>query len=492
METLLAIHIGDSAVDGLVLEQGDRTTVVRAVSTITIDDGGLVEAVQVLLEQLDVEPAGCRLSLSADRFFFRNMTLPFADRGKIEKILPLELEENTTFPYGKNHLDFLFSPAISGGAEVLTAMIQRELLAELLFVLKGYGMDPELVTVAGLPLAADIIARPDVPLSFMLLDIDEKRTTLILVKEREVVLIRSLPVAAGSGTAGTLTETVGLFTDNLVKLLNWTVRAFGRSPFVEREGEEGDACPCYVSGPRDVAEPVVGQLKEKLELPVLLYDAGERPFFKIEVEEDAPPVDTGTNSALALGLVSIKDRNILNFRRGEFKKRQSLKQVRRLTMGAVLPLAALCLGILIYGVVEIRQLNGERDRLKGQVEAVFRETLPETKVVRPVEQMRVKVDETRKMYRTGGQGGDGKKKVDIIAELSSRIPANLPIRLTRFVADQDDILLKGETEDFNTVDSVQKELEKSSYFSSVVISSANLAPKGDGVRFELKLEFADK
>jgi outer membrane translocation and assembly module TamA len=58
------------------------------------------------------------------------------------------------------------------------------------------------------------------------------------------------------------------------------------------------------------------------------------------------------------------------------------------------------------------------------------------------------------------------------------------------VADMNTIRLKAVTGDFNTVDNVQKELEKSQYFSDVVISSANQSVQGDEVNFELKLELA--
>jgi hypothetical protein len=58
------------------------------------------------------------------------------------------------------------------------------------------------------------------------------------------------------------------------------------------------------------------------------------------------------------------------------------------------------------------------------------------------------------------------------------------------VADMDTIRLRAVTGDFNTVDSVQKELVKSRFFSDVIISSANQSNKGDEVNFELKLELA--
>ena len=80
------------------------------------------------------------------------------------------------------------------------------------------------------------------------------------------------------------------------------------------------------------------------------------------------------------------------------------------------------------------------------------------------------------------------KVIDILAELSSRIPESLQIHVVRMVVDRQTILLRGVTDNFNSVDGLKKVLEKSDYFRGVTINSANLATKVSGVRFELKLD----
>jgi general secretion pathway protein L len=56
------------------------------------------------------------------------------------------------------------------------------------------------------------------------------------------------------------------------------------------------------------------------------------------------------------------------------------------------------------------------------------------------------------------------------------------------VVDPDGLMMKGETDTFNTVDTIKKGLEPSAYFKAVTISSANLDQSGNRVRFEMKLE----
>jgi type II secretory pathway component PulL len=135
------------------------------------------------------------------------------------------------------------------------------------------------------------------------------------------------------------------------------------------------------------------------------------------------------------------------------------------------------------------KLARQRDTLNDEIQAVFRQTLPEvSRVVNPVQQLQVKVDESRLAYGTG-QGSGSHTQLALLAELSLRIPESVTVRITRLVSDQNDLRILAETGDFNTVDNVKRELEKSKMFSSVVISSANLAPKGGGVRFELRVQF---
>ena len=62
--------------------------------------------------------------------------------------------------------------------------------------------------------------------------------------------------------------------------------------------------------------------------------------------------------------------------------------------------------------------------------------------------------------------------------------------VTRMLIDKDTFQIKGETDTFNTVDIIKKGMEKSEYFNSVTINSANLDRSGKRVTFELKLNIA--
>jgi Tfp pilus assembly protein PilN len=127
--------------------------------------------------------------------------------------------------------------------------------------------------------------------------------------------------------------------------------------------------------------------------------------------------------------------------------------------------------------------------LKKQGEQIFTATLPEvTRIIDPVQQLKVEIREMKK-----GMLGDAKlasdlKLLDLMAEISVRIPESINVHVIRMVADGNSILLRGLTDNFNSVDSLKKVLEESNYFNIVTINSANVASQSTDIRFELRLE----
>jgi general secretion pathway protein L len=144
--------------------------------------------------------------------------------------------------------------------------------------------------------------------------------------------------------------------------------------------------------------------------------------------------------------------------------------------------------IVFYFGYDYKKLRDRYEATRQQVVQVFNETLPEvTRVVNPVQQLQVRINEIRKTY-SGRESGTGQTVIALLTEISARIPTSYHVVVKRMVADSDVVRIKAVTKDFNTVDNVQKELEKSSYFQSVTISAANQSPKKEEVSFELKLE----
>jgi Tfp pilus assembly protein PilN len=126
--------------------------------------------------------------------------------------------------------------------------------------------------------------------------------------------------------------------------------------------------------------------------------------------------------------------------------------------------------------------------LDQNIKEVFRKTFPEaTRIVDPVQQMRVKIKEMKKSTRPGvrGQG-----VLQILKEISQRVPKSLDMHVTRLVVDPETVRMSGDTDTFNAVDTIKNRLEPSAHFSAVTITSANRDRTGKRFQFEIKLQRA--
>jgi general secretion pathway protein L len=193
--------------------------------------------------------------------------------------------------------------------------------------------------------------------------------------------------------------------------------------------------------------------------------------------------------ALALTQPTGKNRRVFNFRKNAFRKKGSLQDLRRYAKLASLPLALAVVLVVAFVWRDHAQLVARQKALDGQIREIFRQTLPDvTRVVNPVQQIQTKIDEAKTAYMSGGTTDTGLGMLALLAEISARIPPTLQVQIVRMTADQKEVRLRGTTENFNVVDNVQKELEKSPYFSKVAISSANSSARSGTIDFEIKID----
>jgi hypothetical protein len=137
--------------------------------------------------------------------------------------------------------------------------------------------------------------------------------------------------------------------------------------------------------------------------------------------------------------------------------------------------------------LEYNRLKKHYVALGVAMEEVFKETFPDvSRIVDPLQQMKVKAREEAGSTLLPGVGA-GTRVLDLIKEISARIPVDLNVRVTVITIDQDTVRISGRTSDFNMVDGIKNSLDPSRYFDGVTITSANMDRNGKHVQFELRL-----
>jgi len=472
-DTIFCLEITDDVITGVLVDKRAKATVVVGCARVEIHAISLEDGVLKVCQQAGFKGGACHLALGAEFFSFRNLSFPFSDRKKIAQTLLFELENLSTSEVDGLLADFLISGAGPEGTRIVAATIEKENLAALLSTLKKAGVDPDTIEVGGVRIAlrlADALAEDCV-----LLDIRDSLAELIIVSGGEIVLIRSLQFDSTTSKNGEQFKELGLLVRQTILV----------SRIVDLEKKEFTLC---LIGEEAEQVEVADQLSSHLGVKVQNYQLSDQRFIKIDSSVVRAYRFRQMDLVLALALKLKAKNRTFDFRKDEFKKRKSTPELRTILLRAGVPLVLFIAFTAAYLGYDYKKLSDQYEASRQQVVQVFNETLPEVKrIVNPVQQLQVRINEIRKTY-SSRKGGTSHTVLALLTEISARIPASYPVVVKRMVADSDTIRIKAVTRDFNTVDNVQKELEKSSYFQSVTISAANQSPKEEEVSFELRLE----
>lgn len=463
-DKLLAVKLAAGPYVNLVIGSADIKTKMRP----------LDKVVARLKEEVGFDEGRVHLLFAPECCLFRNLKVPFADRKKIEQVLPMELIESLPVEIDDLITDFIVTKTDSEGAKIVAGLLPKELLSNVLGALTAEGMKPESVGVGGISTCLNIVDT-DVK-NFVMLDVQANGVGVYAFSDGCVSLVRS--VAIDVPTEG---------VEQILKEVQRTLLASGNSWRLSSENS------IFVSGLPSLRDATVKSLREEFEgVDVQVYCQSEQPLTKINAvirDKYFPGVMDGL---LAKTVRGGENKGNFNYLKGEFKQKTSGREYRRYFMKFAIPALAALVVIVGFQIYDYKRLVSEKESLDKQIVSVFKETMPSaTRIVNPVKELQIANNEIRSTYGSGGeQGGDGSSMIELLAEISALIPESYQVRLIRLVADLETMRLRGLTADFNTVDSIQKELEKSELFTEVGINSANQSPQNDEVRFELKLLLA--
>jgi type II secretory pathway component PulL len=472
-DTVFCLDIADDAVTGVLVDRSSKATVIEGCGYAELKGMPLDDGVVQVCRQAGFTGGPCRLSLGCEFFSFRNLSLPFSDRKKIAQIIPFELENVSAAEADSTLVDFLVSASDQQETGVVTAAIEKELLASFFSTFGNLGIDPDIIEIRGVRLAlrlGEIISG-----DYLFLDICPTCTGLTAVSGGRVVLIRSLPFDS-VGMKGGIIGDLGL-------RVRQTLLA---SQIFDLEKKKFTVC---LIGGGAHEQQLSAQLVSRLRgVEIKSYRLDEQPLVKLNPGAAEVYRPRQMDPVLALSLKAGVKSKGFDFRKDEFKRKKSTLELRTMLVKAGVPLALILIIAASYFGYNYKMLKDRKGSLQHQIIQQFHETLPEVKrVVNPLQQLQVKINEISKTYG-GRDSGTGPSVLSLLTEISARIPKSYPVVVKRLVADSDTVRIKAVTRDFNTVDNIQKELEKSSYFQTVTISSANQSPEGDEVRFELKIE----
>ena len=453
----LFIDIAPDAIDVIRVPAGAQRQTPALHCRVPMPEGeaGLSDALHSLCDQMDVVGCRCTVMLPLSWLSVFNLTFPFRHPAQIRKVLHHELASLHAVPMDNFAFDFQMMPA-TDPAEVLAVTIPRDRLAGVLDALAACRLHAETVTLGGGYAQAHRLASlDDAPGTFAVVQVAEAAVSLSIAHERTIRLVRLLGHPA----------TVG--APNMASAAARTLIAY-RERFAPKQSVEA----FWVLGEGSFASEMAEALESISRLPV--HRSAEH-----STEIAAPaPLTNGWR----------RGRNVINLRQGEFAVRVWQTPTIRAGIGLAAMSLLLMLSMTFHSYAEAVFLENRATRIRDASFRLFAETCPEvTRIVEPVSQLKGKIAE---QWSASPGWADVRRfdVIDVMAEVSRTVPADVNMALSTITVQRNNILLQGATGSYRDVDGIKSAMESSGRFKRITITSANFKRADNRVVFSLVIE----
>ncbi len=436
----------------------------------------LSAALETLTERMDLTGSDYVVSVPAHQFIFRNMQIPFHNSKKIRMVLPFELEPTLPFAVEDLAIDFhtLNGAPAGNQTDLIAAAIEKNHLAPYIEALASVNIDPEKLTLSGLPIALCLAHQADPQEDLLFIEIDDAHATLFVLVGGRLQLIRSFPLPAAGPSK----------TSILSAQIQQTLAAFQESSALNFEPIEA-----VLNGIADVDGEMTAAIAKVLEIPVKVASVAERLNIPLETDTESQWIPARMDNALALALMEVEGYEALNFHKGQFAAQKFIAKHKNALIKTGILAAAVLVLMFFNLMMKTHTLNKRIDAINNQMTQIFKETFPEVQTVRyPFQEMQAKMRETKGNAALQAEAGPHVRSIDIINNISEKIPANITVNLNRLVIQPENVLISGTTDTYDAVDAIKSRLEQIQPFKKVSISSANIDRSGKEVQFMLKVD----
>jgi len=447
------------------------------------------------------------------------VTLPFTDPRRIEQTIAFEVEGQIPFELKDVAWDWQLLETAEGKAHLLVSVARREELASLLAGLGELSIDPRAVLPPSLAYAALLASGALGPLhspepgalpgAEVVIDLGQERTSICVAVDGSCEQARSFPFGAAQ-LARALSRELGSSEEEAHAVLLGAAR---RRPLEEKlhslaSDPRADAAlrrtlSALVRelratlrawrarvGPRRVNRVLLaGELGRLPGLPEILAQEVEGPVEPLALlgpgaqGPNPIPAEEAPRYALAFSLALRAHRGSrtprLNLRRGDLAFTRDFEHIRgrvaRLSVAAAL-LVVLAIASAGVKVFALSRQEGLLDRALCDAEQkLLGKCFPS-------------FEEAQSVLRGRGPGSSSLPKasaVDLLGELSERVPAEVAVRFEKLDLTRDKIHLEGATDSAQSVDRLVESIKGSRCFADARSGSAR--KRSDG-KFEFTID----
>jgi general secretion pathway protein L len=474
-------------------------------------DSPIAEHLQRFLgmHNFSTDQVACALPVS--QLSSRRLEFPFSDRRRLAQAIPFEIEAEAPFDLEDIFIDWNLLTGERSHGVVAATLVKRAHVATCLEALQDGGCNPQVLEAEGLVLAnlAPIFGLDGTQL---IVDIGHEKTTFCALLNGRPVMARSVPVA-GKAISEALASEQGIsFEDAEQRKCEGGLIGRGSSDspgtlaVLDRIAREAmrtlDAAEARQGeGPvaREATLTLIGGSARLDKIDELLAKRTGLETQRLRMPADSPqaplvegidPVLFGPALALALRL-SGEPVTKMNFRQGEFAFRQDLGRLfnRELRPTAVLA-GVLVLLLSVSAATTIFLEHRRSSRYRAATADLYAEAFPDQSESpdNPVAALGSQLRAAQERADFLGLYGGNRSALELLAELSRAIPADLEVRITEVNIDRNVIRLDVDAEGYEAADRLTAVLSEAEPFQNAkVAGSVKTDRQTGGVSFNLSI-----
>ena len=509
LKNVLGLDLGSHSVKAVELQQGLRALeAVNVQAVMRGEELALPELVQRFAHVHQLSTENVVTAVRGDRLSVRRLSLPFSEKRKLAQAVPFEVADALPFELEDVVLDWHLVKGERHRAEVVAAVAPRGEVSELIAALHEAGCDPRTVEAEGLVLA-NLRGAFELPGNRLIADIGHSKTTFCALSADGPVAARSFAVAGA-----TLTEAIaqdrglsfeeaereklehGIFDPVLGRPLS---KAAGVIELIAGEMVRF-AASLESALPDGISEvTLVGGTAQMERIDELLSERTGFSVHRIGLprEEDGRGLVAGGSPVLHAPAIALALRGTtrgstdLNFRQDEFARRLDLSRYRR-DFGSTFVLAGvvLVLALASFGTRAMLTSQSAGD-VEAQIASLYGQVFPgEAVPASPVKAMREAVREARDKAEYLGVYSGNRSALDLLQEISSRVPPELELTFEELSIDGQTIRIRAIAKSFEAAERLGTELSAFPLFSQARIGAIETDRITQGKKFNVTIGLA--
>ncbi len=505
---ILGLDLGSQGVKAVELRQTLRGIEVAQLRQLTLDDPSpsLASELRDLVAMHDLPRDYVVVALAGDRVSTRNLSFPFKDRRKIGPAVPFEVESQVPFDLAEYVIDWEVVGEENNHADVAATLAPRGEVALVIAMLEEAGLHARVVEAEGLALS-NLAAVFELPGTRLLADIGHRKTTLCLCVDGRAVAARTVPVAGRAITLALAGERgIGEIEAERIKIEQGVIGAARESrpalEVIDRLARE-------LVRTAGALEPLLEKRGTRIERVDLLGGSAhlhrldeylaDRTGLRVE-RLPLPSGELGSAflaagdpllfaPAMALALRgSARSATRMNFRQGDLEARIDLRQVGR----ELRRTAALTAGVVLLGGAALGTqlaIDGQRaQRAEQTAQAIVTQALAGQAVTGgALQAMEAAVRSAQKRADTLGVYKGNLSALDVLTEVSKRVPPDLDVVFEELAIDRQVVEIKGHSPSFGSLDRLKAELAKYQPFSEISVGDITSDTRRGGQTFSVRI-----